>query len=107
MTPDHSNGTGTGVLQPISFMAATGVLTVQIASETLPLKGLIAPFRVGIVETLFARVTRLSDRLESTLSGRNGPRPWTPQLGGKIPFRGRLGNDWSARQSRHSISSAK
>ena len=27
----------------------------------------------------------------------------SPQLGGKLPLRGRLGNDWSPRQSRHSI----
>src|ERR1700722_9479166 len=33
----------------------------------------------------------------STLSGHTGPRPWTPQLGGKRAHRGRLEKDRSSR----------
>jgi hypothetical protein len=43
-------------------------------------------------------------RLESTSSGHRRPRPWTPELGGQRPYRGRLGNDRSPRHSRHSVS---
>jgi hypothetical protein len=42
-------------------------------------------------------------RLESTLSGRASPPPWTPQLGGKCAYRGRLAKDRSPRRSRRSI----
>ena len=61
-----------------------------IGTERLTLRG---------VMTLFAH----SGRLESTLSGHCGPRPWTPQLGGKRAHRGRLEKNRSARESRRSI----
>ena len=44
-------------------------------------------------------------RPESTYCGRRRPRSWTPQLGGKRAYRGRLGKDRNACQSRHSIAS--
>jgi hypothetical protein len=48
-----------------------------------------------------------SGRLESTFSGRRRPRPWTPQLGGKRAYSGRLGKDRSLDESQHSSASPK
>jgi hypothetical protein len=52
-------------------------------------------------------VSAHSGRPESTFSGHRRSRSWTPQLGGKRAYRSRQGKDRSARQSRHSIPSAK
>ena len=48
------------------------------------------------------RSLRSPGRLESTLSGHTGPRPWTPQLGGERAYKGRLGKGRSLGHSRHS-----
>jgi hypothetical protein len=41
------------------------------------------------------------------LSGHTGPRPWTPQLGGKRAYRTHLRKDRSPGESCHSIPSVK
>jgi hypothetical protein len=55
--------------------------------------------------TLSGRWSRAIEWRGSTFSGPSRPRPWTPQLGGKRAYSGRLEKDRSPRQSRHSIAS--
>jgi hypothetical protein len=46
-------------------------------------------------------------RESTTLSGRNRPRPWTEQMGGKRAYQGHRVKGRSPRQSHLSIASAK
>ena len=53
------------------------------------------------------RSSQAIERPESTYCGRSRPRPWTPQLGGKRAYSGRLGKDRSLDESQHSSASPK